>query len=600
MRKLTQWARLAAVAVAVGTIGCKSLEVVNPNAPDAARAFSDPAAVAALVTGGMRQWYNTRGGYYPAMALLTMADSYTASWNNARMRYYSSYGAPVGSDGADCPQRCGWQNIESGSEYPPIQAYWYGYYGMLSSVNDVLTAIRRTTPAPVVLGDEATTKMHEAIAVMLQGIVFENIALNYDKGFVVTEATDISNPATIPFRPRAEIRDSALAKFDQAIALLTATPFDESQPPTTWLGGQATHQYSSTQYIQLIRTLQAEALAYFPRDVVENDGVNWGQVKTYAEQGLSKPGAEFDFEFFADNGATVFDASKGNGVSFMRVDTRFAHLITGGYPPALGSGPIFHTPYAGIEPQPNSADHRLGDGTWGPTNNTAGSRGLAEDAGHGTDYSWAPRVFYRVDRGANHQTSMMHIRYSYLASPGSGLPGEDGHGLDPFYAATHNDLLWAEALLRGGGSPTDAATLINKTRVGRGQLAALDGSEGTATLLLALQYEQEVEEMGQGESPFINRRRETPSGWAVGAPDPYQVACPAILCLWPGTPRQMPVPAKELNVLQQELYSFGGPDLPEFSPSYVGGQAVFSARQLATALQQASLQQMKKRPKFTF
>ena len=50
MRKLTQWSRLAAVLAVLGTAGCKSLEVTNPNAPDAERAFSDPGAVAGLLT----------------------------------------------------------------------------------------------------------------------------------------------------------------------------------------------------------------------------------------------------------------------------------------------------------------------------------------------------------------------------------------------------------------------------------------------------------------------------------------------------------------------------------------------------------------------
>jgi hypothetical protein len=67
------------------------------------------------------------------------------------------------------------------------------------------------------------------------------------------------------------------------------------------------------------------------------------------------------------------------------------------------------------------------------------------------------------------------------------------------------------------------------------------------------------------------------------------VACPALICLWPDTPRHQPVPAKELSVLQQELYSFGGPGVPDLAPSYVGGEAVFSARQIADAMQ-------KKRP----
>jgi hypothetical protein len=96
MRKLTaHWYRLAAVAAAVGTLGCKSLEVTNPNAPDAARAFSDPAAVAGLVAGAMHTWYGTRGAYYGPMNLATMAESYTSSWNNAQLRYYNSIG-PVG------------------------------------------------------------------------------------------------------------------------------------------------------------------------------------------------------------------------------------------------------------------------------------------------------------------------------------------------------------------------------------------------------------------------------------------------------------------------------------------------------------------------
>jgi hypothetical protein len=64
MRKLTQWSRLAAVALAVGTVGCKSLEVSNPNAPDAVRAFSDPLAVAGLVSGAIHSWFGARGAYY--------------------------------------------------------------------------------------------------------------------------------------------------------------------------------------------------------------------------------------------------------------------------------------------------------------------------------------------------------------------------------------------------------------------------------------------------------------------------------------------------------------------------------------------------------
>lgn len=82
MRKLTQWSRLAAMLAVIGTAGCKSLEVTNPNAPDAERAFSDPGAVAGLVTGAMRNWVQTRETYDGALVLSAMADAYSASWNN--------------------------------------------------------------------------------------------------------------------------------------------------------------------------------------------------------------------------------------------------------------------------------------------------------------------------------------------------------------------------------------------------------------------------------------------------------------------------------------------------------------------------------------
>jgi hypothetical protein len=108
-----------------------------------------------------------------------------------------------------------------------------------------------------------------------------------------------------------------------------------------------------------------------------------------------------------------------------------------------------------------------------------------------------------------------------------------------------NDLLWAEGLLRSGGSAVTAAGKINNSRVARGGLSTLTGAEGTPALLAALQYEQEIEFMGQGVDPFFNRRR--------------------IDGLTTGTPRQMPVPAKELDILQRAVYTFGGPSAPDMA-----------------------------------
>jgi len=63
--------------------------------------------------------------------------------------------------------------------------------------------------------------------------------------------------------------------------------------------------------------------------------------------------------------------------------------------------------------------------------------------------------------------------------------------------------------------------------------------------------------MGQGPTPFFNRRR--------------------IDGLLAGTPRHMPVPAKELDVLVREIYTFGGPGHPDMSINVGSGGSGGSA-----------------------
>jgi hypothetical protein len=532
MRISRQWTRWSVLGGLVAALGCNSLDVENPNAPDAERAFSDPTAVAGLITGGFRNWFNAREEFNSSLVLNAMADGLSASWNNFNLRYYSSDGF-TGADAGDCPYRCGWDNRPASALRFQIETFWYGYYGVLSNANDVLIAIRKNN---VVVGSQANTKRLEAIAVMLQGMVFAQIALNYDQGFIVTEDTDLTNVAELPLATRAELRDAAITKFSQAIALMQATQFT-SDP--AWTGKAGGPTYSSAQLIQLIRTMQAEALALYPRTAAENGQVNWGQVAQFASQGLT-----YNFTFTQDAYAGDFYSGVkdwGNDVGTMRVDTRVARLITDG-PEGEVKRHKDPWPVPNGNPQPNAFDRRVGNGTWGPANDFNGVGTIKQDAGAGTDYAYAALAIFRPARGQHHQSNLGYIRYSYLAYPGYGLPGEDGTGPVVVYSKTMNDLLWAEGLIRSNGSLTQAATLINNTRVARGGLPALTGAEGQAALLAALQYEQDIELITIGASNFYNRRR--------------------IDGLKQMTPRHMPIPAKELLVLQRELYTFGGPANP--------------------------------------
>ena len=535
---------LLAVTVFAAT-GC-NLEIDNPNAPDARRAFNDPAGLEQLLGGAFRTWVETRGDYFGAMPMTAMADNLTASWNNAALRFYSS-------EGVECAMRCGWTNSATAPEAaggPSVESQWYGYYTVLSSANDVLRAIEDGLCFDDdCAADNTITSRNRAIAKMLQGMALSGISMIYDQGFIVDETTDLSNPSALSFSTRAEVRDAAVAKFEEAF---TEAGLKTWLTESSWMGVGGGRVYSNTQIRQLIRTMQAEAIAMHPRDVSENASTNWGQVVTFASQGISS-GTPFDFEFYIDaSGAECgLDCVKtwGNSIGTMRVDTRVASAVTTNHvhpwPQATGGNPCPTT----------SSDRRVGDGSWGPANNFNGYSTRAATANAGTDFACSGVAIFPAARGQWHQSNLVFIRYSRLAYVGENLPGEDGTGQDPFYTRWMNDLMWAEGLIRSGGNAVTAAQRINTSRNGRGGLTALTGAEGNTALLAALRYEQDIEFMGQGPTVFFNRRR------ADGDCAPFTFGTLTRTCsgaLITGTPRHMPVPAKELDVLVRSVYTFGG------------------------------------------
>ena len=572
---MPRWSLLTAAVAALMATGC-NLSVENPNSPDAPRAFVDPAGLQQLMSGAFRTWAETRGNYY-VMPLDAQADNYTASWNNAAMRFYSSVGS-------DCPSRCGWTNSATAPEAaggPTVEALWYGYYTVLSGATDVLRGIQNglcfdndcTT-------DSTLTIRNKAIAKMQQGMALAGIAMVYDQGFIVDENTDLSNPSALPFATRAEVRDAALAKFDEAFALAADAPAGVGpwDTPPEWMGVGSGTSYSNTQIRQLIRTMQAELVALFPRNGAENTANDWASVVTYASQGISS-GTPFNWQFYIDISGREcgIDCMKtwGNSVATERVDTRVAALLT--------SNHLDPWPSPGGNPCPTvSTDLRVGDGTFGPSGNANYDQVSIDPAtgSAGTDYACAGVVVFPAARGSYHQSNLQHVRYHELAYRGEDLPADDGTGQDPYYTTQMNDLLWAEGVLRSGGSAATAAGLINNSRVTRGGLTALTGGEGTPALIAALQYEQEIEFMGQGVDPFFNRRRSGYTAAAAGGRPPYNDG------LIPGTPRHMPVPAKELNVLQRAVYTFGGSGA-DMSPTTGGGQRRETVADRFRALQNA-------------
>lgn len=561
-------------------VSCQTLEVSNPNDPDAHRALADPSAIEGLTAGAMQTWFNMYTNLQTAGVLSTQARAYSSSWNNGWMNYHSGIDIAA-TDTVTLPTSWtrnarGWTNDPTASTRTSVEAFWSGgldenatdrpgFYSALSSANSALTAIRKNG---VVINDAATTKRAEIVAQFMQGASLMMIALNYDKGYFVDETTDLK---TLEYINRKAMRDSAVLKLTGAATLAAANAFTTDP---SWANGVS---YTNVQIAQIARTMAAMTLAWYPRDDGENAAVAWAQVSSLAAQGMSS-GTPVDFNFMGDGYASWISELMYwfNGIDGGRVSTRVAHFmdpVTQVDPYRLGVGSV----------QPSSLDKRMGDGSFGTPAMVAGFTNVPKTANSGSDFAYLKQgQVFRPDRGYYHQSNIGHVRYD-ASHQQSADDVYGGYGLMPTISSHQSDLIWAEALIRqgGGANLTAAANLIDKTRVTRGGLSSAAGFVGTVgsdadgpcmangklaknggacTLWSVLLYEYEVELLGLGPAPFYHQRHMPvvqATNWERIGTGIYNGAR-FIQGLIPGTPREMPVPAKELGVKGEALYTFGG------------------------------------------
>src|SRR5437899_11920741 len=205
------------------------------------------------------------------------------------------------------------------------------------------------------------------------------------------------------------MRDAAIAKFDDVINNLT-TAKDFTVPGDFF--GKPGQSYDNVAIAQIASTMAARTLAYFPRTAAENADksvaggqVDWVKVVSHASKGISSPtaGAPFDWVFHQDGCIDWCDFYKTwtNDMTTMRIHSRVAHLMD----PATQPDPW----NLAANSTPNSADHRLGDGTLRPERGGATLAALyavnPDVTGNGGyDYAWSyHQEFGPRTRGLWHQ-----------------------------------------------------------------------------------------------------------------------------------------------------------------------------------------------------
>lgn len=393
--------------------------------------------------------------------------------------------------------RLAYPNNTTGGDYTDMaQDPWYNNYTALGEANDALGAI-----ANGITVDDG----YKELAMLTQGVALGNIALIFDKGWAADETMELPIPVE-DLKPYGDVADFAVSKLDAVIAATQSASWELPHDVLPINGIDLTAENIG----KLANTMAARILAYTPRNAAENEAVDWNAVLQYAENGISS-GTPFDFAVVEDNGTIWWDGYKayGNYGPWLRVSMRVMHEMNPDLPERYTACSSIPEDAAGF------TDHR-----------------------YDTDFTYIGTIPYACARGAWHFSNWEHSRYGTKATLGD-VSWYSGTftGAAPMVLAAENDLLWAEALVRTGGDLTLAADKVNNTRVGRGELSPVAADANA--IMDAIHYEQDVELLTTGGGlQWFNRRR--------------------IDGLQPGTPRHLPIPAKELEIDQLPIYTFGG------------------------------------------
>ncbi len=517
---MRKWLKYLAVGslLLLGTGACADLEVVNQNAPDAARSLSSAGDVESLVSGAYNTWFNGVYSYSgPGMFLSNQAFQHTAPWANSGMEQYGRL------------PRMSIQNDVADPYYGNFTRVWYYSYRSIAALADGLRSLEEPEIADE-LGAENVARA-KAYGKFVQGVAHATVAVMYDRGFQVDENTDL-NEAQEPMDYNA-LMDVAMGYFDEAISL-SGTSFDL---PFNWLQATVDNQ----QLARLAHSFKARFMAAVARTPAERQAVNWAGVISEVNAGIQE---DFIQTWDWDNGWYNGAVDYGTWPNW----TQMGYWIWG---MADQSGNY----QAWLDTPIGEKGATLPDGTQVliVTPDTRFPQGATVDDQRATtgEYfriataSEAGDTWKRPDRGV--------WRWSWYKNSNMLEYGYDAIYDQPEIRVQEMNLLKAEGLYRNGDL-AGAAAIINETRTAHGLNATDAGGTNTSCvpklpnescgdLWEMLKWEKRLETVHTGIAQagwFFDSR-----GWGD---------------LYFETPVMWPVPCKELQVLQLlPCNTYGGP-----------------------------------------
>ncbi len=502
--RILQKAVPAVLMLGMVFMGCQDeswLETKNINQPDESRALAEAGDVESLIKGSVVKWFSshTQYGYEH---LIVAADVMSCSWGNYGMKYTSS------------EPRLAFPNNTSYRYVRAVEDNWYDMYKAISAANDGLRAIE----GGLQIGDGGADNVRaKAFGKLVQGLAHGVLACFYDKAFIFDETINLDTDV-LEMKPYGDVMTAAIAQLTEAASLADANTFTIDN----WFNGLT---LTNEDVSKIAHSFIARYMAQVARTAADRAAVDWSSVQSHAAKGVT-------------------DALSPHGA--------------GGYGDWWHSGQWFHNDYKFV----GGADESTGYKDWLATDVQLRTEWVMEvsdlriTTGEDTDEdglpdpgsyagTWTGSPF-RANRGTYHFSRYGYHRYENFALSGNTDPM-------PVMTPAELDFLVAEGYLHQGNGSA-AAELIDKYHVTNGGYASsasasvgsitdpmgpIDGDVSKGTLWSILKYNKLIEVVQTGAGiEFYDVR-----GWGD---------------LTANTPVHWPVPAKELGVLQQEIYTFGG------------------------------------------
>ncbi|WP_419942616.1 hypothetical protein [Candidatus Palauibacter sp.] len=553
-----------ALAMLVGFTGC-DLQVDNPNEPDRARALAGPDDVETLISSSFQQAWQI-GHYWDNanFAFNHMSSRHTATWGNNGMN-------DLGRE-----PRESLPNTPSYRWAYVFEANWGDAYGGISAASDGIRAI--DAGLEIGAGGERNARAR-AFAQANQAILSCLLALWYDQAFIVDETVDVAGELdTVDYNAMFSY---AMGKLDEAESAARAGSFSLEE---TWVNGNT---WSNTDLADYLVSWKARCAANLPRTDAEAAGANWSQVISNAQNGIS------DVVVVGEDSSS--DTAWWDSLKSLAQENETWHRMHMDWVGMADQSGEYQDWLSTPTEQRTARLLTFGDDKRFPPLN---EEGTTSDIVSPSVASYGPRsrfnatIIFRPERGTYRQSHYGDMRYDiYTQSCSFCFFGDMEHmtsqEMDGYIAEGHYRM----------GNFAGAAEVVNKTRLEAGLPAApanptdavpsngagectprkrydVQGRCGNLRDAMWFEHFENVFNVFGGLEFWHGRRNDL---------------LPA------GTGLQLPMPAADLEVLQRDIYTFGGGEASSapspIPPSVVPGNLNSALERAAYSLARLRQQQ---------